>query len=103
MCVAVPGKIIEIADDRDDPVLGRIGTVDFQGSRIEVSLAMTPEVNVGDWVLVHAGFAITVLDEDDARETWEYLNLAGVAEMPAPTRPPESSGESAAETDGDRG
>jgi len=103
MCVAVPGKIIAIAEDRDDPVLGRIGTVDFQGSRIEVSLAMTPEVNVGHWVLVHAGFAITVLDEDDARETWEYLNLAGVVEMPTPPQTPGPPSADAAERDGDRG
>lgn len=84
MCLAVPGKIIEVAGD-DDP-LGRLAIVDFQGSRVEASLAMTPEANEGDWVLVHAGFALTVLDETEARETWETLQLAlgQDAEPPAP-------------------
>jgi hydrogenase expression/formation protein HypC len=52
--------------------------VDFQGSRVDVSLAMTPEAAAGDWVLVHAGFALTVLDEAEARRTWEVLAAAGV-------------------------
>ena len=42
-------------------------------SRTEISLALVPEAGVGDWVLVHAGFAITVLDEEDARQTYELL------------------------------
>ena len=65
MCLAVPGKIIEQS--------GEEATVDLQGNRLKVSTALTPEVVVGDWVLVHAGFAITQLDEAEARETWEYL------------------------------
>jgi hydrogenase expression/formation protein HypC len=48
--------------------------VDFQGNRLEVSTVLTPEVGAGDWVLVHAGFAITQLDEETARQTWTYLN-----------------------------
>lgn len=103
MCLAVPGKIVAIAEERSDPILGCVGTVDFQGSRIDLSLAMTPEARVGDWVLVHAGFAISLLDEDDARETWEYLDQAGVAGMPAELKASESAGEEAAETDSDRG
>jgi hydrogenase expression/formation protein HypC len=71
MCLAVPGKIIAIAADGES--LDRTGTVDFQGNRVDTSLVMTPDVRVGDWVLVHAGFAIEVLDEADARETWRYL------------------------------
>jgi len=51
----------------------RIGAVDFNGSRIDVSLAMTPHAGVDDWVLVHAGFAITQLEEAEALQTWEYL------------------------------
>jgi hydrogenase expression/formation protein HypC len=76
MCLAVPGRII--AQNGAD------ATVDFQGSRVDVSLALTPDARVGDWVLVHAGFAISQLDEAEARETWSYLAEAGlVEEMPA--------------------
>ncbi len=83
MCLAVPGRIIESRRDESDPVTGFTGTVDFQGSRIEVGLAMTPDAKVGDWVLVHAGFAISILNEDEARETWEYVEAGGLGEMPA--------------------
>ena len=79
MCLAVPGKIIDIAQPAGaDPAaaIGPTGTVDFRGNRVEVSLAMTPEAVVGDYVLVHAGFAITMLDEDEARETWAALTEA---------------------------
>ncbi len=86
MCLAVPGKVTAIAIDEADPVGGHIGTVDFQGSRIDVSLAMTPRARVGDWVLVHAGFAITLLDEGEARETWEYLDASGLGEIPPELR-----------------
>lgn len=68
MCLAVPGQIIEHRDDE--------ATVDLQGNRLKVSMVLTPEAGVGDWVLVHAGFAITQLDEDEARETWDYLRQA---------------------------
>jgi len=76
MCLAVPGKIIEVAETTDDPITGRIAVVDMQGSRIETSLAMTPDAGEGDWVLVHAGFALSVLDEKEAKETWETLKMA---------------------------
>ena len=75
MCLAVPGKIMDVTETSDDPVTGRVATVDMQGSRLEASLAVTPEAGEGDWVLVHAGFALTVLDEADALETWETLKL----------------------------
>lgn len=70
MCLAVPGKIIETRESESNE---RLGIVDFNGSQVEVSLAMTPEAGVGGWVLVHAGYAITTLDEAEARETWDYL------------------------------
>ena len=66
MCLAVPGKIIEL---REGSALA-----DFQGNRVEVCTVLTPEVRAHDWVLVHAGFAITRIDEDTARQTWAYLN-----------------------------
>ena len=83
MCLAVPGKIIAVTEGADDAALGRGGTVDFQGSRVGVCLAMTPDAGIGDWVLVHAGFAITQLDEAEARETWEYLEAAELGQAPA--------------------
>jgi len=92
MCLGVPGKILEIAGEPADAAPGPIAAVDFQGSRVEVSLAMTPEAAVGDWVLVHAGFAITRLDEDEARETWEYLDAGGLGDMPDELRTGEKAG-----------
>ncbi len=77
MCLAVPGKIVSLGPDGADLPLG---TVDFQGSRVEVSFALVPEAREGDWVLVHAGFAITLLDEAEARETWHYLEEAGLVD-----------------------
>ncbi len=82
MCLGVPGRIVET---RDNPAgVGRDGAVDFQGNRVEVSLALVPEAAIGDWVLVHAGLAIELLDEQEARETWEWLQAADLAEdLPA--------------------
>ncbi|MGD2108057.1 MAG: HypC/HybG/HupF family hydrogenase formation chaperone [Phycisphaerae bacterium] len=82
MCVAVPAKVVEV--DTASGAGGSIGTVDLQGNRVEVSLALTPDAGVGDWVLIHAGFAIEVLDEADARETWTYLSALN-AGGPEPT------------------
>lgn len=88
MCLAVPGKIIAVASAPADP-LGPTATVDFQGSRLEASLAMTPEARPGDWVLVHAGFALTVLDEAEALRTWDMLREALGEDLPLPGAPPE--------------
>ncbi len=85
MCLAVPGKVIDISHD---DVAGVIGTVDFQGSRLDVSLAIIPEAVVGDWVLVHAGYALTVLDPQSARDTWEYIEFEDLGPMPAELRDP---------------
>jgi len=70
MCLAVPGQVLEIVGD--DP-LTRIAKVAFAGIVKEASLALLPETKVGNYVLVHAGFAITLLDEAAARRTLEYL------------------------------
>jgi hydrogenase expression/formation protein HypC len=78
MCLAVPGKIVAMQMDDAAAAMGTIGTVDFQGSRLDVSLALVPEAKLGDWVLVHAGFALNILDEQDAAETWKYLQEAGI-------------------------
>ncbi len=66
MCIAVPGQIKSI--EGDNPIELR-GAVDFGGVEREVILSFVPESKIGDWVLVHAGFAITVIDQDSARQT----------------------------------
>ncbi len=88
MCLGVPGKIISVTEAPEGAPTGRTGVVDFQGSEVEVSLAMTPEAKCGDWVLIHAGFALTVMDEAEARQTWEYLTeaQAEVGDLPAEFR-----------------
>ncbi|MCX8089711.1 MAG: HypC/HybG/HupF family hydrogenase formation chaperone [Verrucomicrobiae bacterium] len=70
MCLAVPGKVISISGD--DP-LTRTGRVDFGGVVREASLAYVPEACVGDYVIVHVGFAISKVDEAEAHKVFEYL------------------------------
>jgi hydrogenase expression/formation protein HypC len=70
MCLAVPGKIISIVGE--DP-LSRYAKVDFGGILKEVSLACTPEAQVGDYVIVHVGVAIGRLDEIEAQRVFDYL------------------------------
>ena len=71
MCLAVPGKVVSIAGD--DPLM-RTGKVSFGGILKEANLACVPEAKVGDYVIVHAGLAISVLDEEEAVTTLEYLS-----------------------------
>jgi hydrogenase expression/formation protein HypC len=70
MCLAIPGKITSVQGD--DPLF-RTGKVDFGGILKEVSLAFVPEAGVGDYVVVHVGFALSKLDEDEAAKVFEYL------------------------------
>lgn len=71
MCLAVPGKIVSIIEDGN---LGlRRGRVDFSGIRKDVCLDYTAEARVGDYVLVHVGFALTVVDEEEAYRVFEAL------------------------------
>jgi hydrogenase expression/formation protein HypC len=77
MCLAIPGRILGIAGD--DPVL-RLGRVDFGGVAKEINLAYVPQARVGDYVLVHVGFAITVLDEAEAERVFALLREAAEAE-----------------------
>jgi len=65
MCLGIPGKIIEIVE-RDGLPMGQI---DFDGIRREACLAYVPEAKVGEYVIVHVGFAISLLSEGEARET----------------------------------
>ena len=71
MCLAVPGQILSLGGD--DPIT-RSGRVSFGGVVKEVSLAYVPEAAVGDYVIVHAGFALNVIDEDEAQKTFELLS-----------------------------
>jgi len=75
MCLAVPGRVIEIMDD--DDIAFRRGRVDFGGIRKEVNLAYVPEVEVGKYVLVHVGFAISVIDEVEAHRVFKFLEEIG--------------------------
>jgi hydrogenase expression/formation protein HypC len=70
MCLAIPGKIESISGDEP---LSRTGKVNFGGILKEVSLAYVPEAKVGDYVIVHVGFAISRLDEDEAHKVFDYL------------------------------
>ena len=74
MCLAVPGELLEILDV--DPVMRR-GRVSFSGVIKEVSLALVPEARVGNYVTVHVGFAMSVLDETEAAKTLASLNELG--------------------------
>jgi len=71
MCLAVPGKIVGIEEQEEASL--RRATVDFGGIRKEVSLAFTPEAAPGDYVLVHVGFALNVVDEGEAQKIFEML------------------------------
>jgi hydrogenase expression/formation protein HypC len=71
MCLAVPGKIVSVSENAD-PTL-RHAKVDFSGIRKEISLAFTPEAKTGDYVLVHVGFALNVVDESEAQRIFETL------------------------------
>lgn len=77
MCLAVPGQIQSIRDDGGP--LKRIGRVSFGGILKDVNLAYVPEAKVDDFVVVHVGFALSVVDEAEARETLEYLQQIGEA------------------------
>ena len=74
MCLAVPGRIEQIDDEA---ALTRCGSVSFGGIRKSVNLAFVPEARLGDFVLVHAGFAITQIDEAEATRVFEYLRQIG--------------------------
>lgn len=88
MCLAVPGKLIEIIRPLEANESSRLGTVDFQGTRIKVNLIFTPHARKGDWVLVHAGFAIRQISRTDALETWKYLEPGDVEnELPIDSAP----------------
>ena len=80
MCLAIPGKIMSISGD--DPVI-RMAKVSFGGVVKDISLAYVPEAGIGDYVIVHVGFALNKLDEAEALETLALLDQLAVEEPPS--------------------
>ncbi|HXH95961.1 MAG TPA: HypC/HybG/HupF family hydrogenase formation chaperone [Gaiellaceae bacterium] len=76
MCLGIPGQVVARLDDG-------LARVDVSGVRRDVSVAFTPEVEPGDWVLIHVGFALARIDEEEARATLELLAEAIAAELEA--------------------
>ncbi|MAT03428.1 MAG: HypC/HybG/HupF family hydrogenase formation chaperone [Acidimicrobiaceae bacterium] len=74
MCLAVPGKIVETRDERGT----RMATIDFDGIRKDICLAYLPDIEVGDYAIVHVGFAISKVDEATALETLALFRELGV-------------------------
>ena len=74
MCLGVPGQVIAVIHNEIGIPMGR---VDFSGVVKEVCLAYTPEVEAGEWVVVHVGFAISKIDEAEAKKVFEYLEEIG--------------------------
>jgi hydrogenase expression/formation protein HypC len=72
MCLGIPAQIVELTD-----VESGIAKAEISGVRRAVSVALCPEAGVGDWVLVHVGFALSRIDEDEARKTLELLEQMG--------------------------
>ena len=83
MCLAVPGKIVSI-EEADTTF--RTGRVNFGGIVKNVNLSYVPEAKIGDYVVVHVGFALSIVDEAEAKQVFEYLRQLvelGVLEVPA--------------------
>ncbi len=93
MCLAVPGKIVEIRDERGT----RMATIDFDGIHKDICLAYLPEIEVGDYAIVHVGFAISQVDEVSALETLAMFRELGILDEelgaePASTEPAAGEG-----------
>ena len=91
MCLAIPGKVLEIHEAHDP--LEREGRVNFGGIVKEVNLAYVPEAQVGDYVIVHVGFAISRVDAEEAERTYKVLAEMGALqeEFPEIEVPPSNS------------
>jgi hydrogenase expression/formation protein HypC len=88
MCLGIPGKLTAIVPQSDPPM----GKVEFGGISKDICLAYTPEAQVGDYVLVHVGFAISRVDEAEAEEIFSYLKQIGEADLEGPRQSPSPSG-----------
>jgi len=79
MCIAIPGNLKSISGDNP---FNQIGQVDFGGVEREINLVYAPEAKVGDWVLVHTGFAIGIINQEEAQKVFEDLEaMAGFEEQ----------------------
>ena len=67
MCLAIPGKVVKIFDQNGL----KTGTIDYSGTKNSACLEYVPEVKIGEYVIVHAGFAISIIDEEEAKKTLE--------------------------------
>lgn len=76
MCLAVPGQVVDIRDERGT----RMATIDFDGIRKDICLAYLPDMEVGDYAIVHVGFAISKVDEASALETLAMFRELGILE-----------------------
>jgi hydrogenase expression/formation protein HypC len=74
MCLAIPAQIVEVVDAQ-----AGLAKAEISGVRRAVSTALCPEADIGDWVLIHVGFALEMIDEEQARETLELLEQMGEA------------------------
>lgn len=82
MCLAIPGKIVSVAGE--DPLM-RTGKIDYGGVVKEANLAYVPEAGVGDYVIVHVGFALSRVDEEEAQKVFEYLReMEDLSELETP-------------------
>ena len=88
MCLGIPGKILEVRDERGT----QMATIDFGGVTKNICLAYVPEIEVGDYAIIHAGFAITRLDEASALETLEMMREAGILGDELDEMPPDGVG-----------
>ncbi|MBS3819340.1 HypC/HybG/HupF family hydrogenase formation chaperone [bacterium] len=73
MCLGIPAKVVELNPTQK-------GKVDYLGTKVETSFALLPDIQVGDWVIVHAGYAITQMNEQEAQETLQLLREYAEAE-----------------------
>ena len=75
MCLAIPGKIMTIEESEE--TVFQIGKVSFSGITKRINLSLVPEAKIGDHVLVHVGVAVSVIDEEEARKTMNFLQGTG--------------------------
>jgi len=77
MCLAIPGKIVDIGPREDEMIMGKVS---FGGLEKEVCLSYVPDAKIGDYVIVHVGFALNKIDDDEARRVFDYLEQMGETE-----------------------
>ncbi len=89
MCLGIPGKIVEIYEQNTL----RMGKVDFGGVIKEACLAYVPEAQIGDYTIIHVGFALNVIDEIEAQKTLQLLIEVGILqeELGTPSEPDEDA------------